>query len=116
MARSHKRPDGRPKPEILIEVTDRRYRAVEICRGDGVFAVTYQGKPINVRRVNRLLDGDLKYSRSVFVLSGHAFSLARKLNRLFGGNDFQVMKMTMGYFVEEDHGGAGHDDLGPNEQ
>ena len=94
---------ARPKPTILLEFTNQRtYKTDQVLLADGVYAVFYQGKPINIRMVNQLISSPgPKYKKSSFGSSGHAFNLADKLNKMFDTTDFAVYKLSNGELVTE---------------
>lgn len=86
------RPNGRPKPTILLSHTSREYKATEILLAQGVFVVAYGDQPIGLRRRNILVDyPGPKYSRTAFTQAGHAYGLADKLNKLFKSDRFGVL-------------------------
>lgn len=88
---------ARPKPTIIIEHTDRNYNAEQILESDAIYAVYYQGKPFNLRSLNTLVNyPGPKYKKVSFSNSGHAFSLADRLNKKFNTNDFVVLRLDGG--------------------
>lgn len=91
---------ARPKPTIIIEHVDRNYNAEQILKADAVYAVYYDGSPINLRSLNTLVDyPGPKYKKSSFQNSGHAFNLADRLNKLFNTDLFVVVKLTQGEVI-----------------
>ena len=47
---------SRPKPIILAEVTDRTtYKTDQVLASEGIWAVFYDNKPINLRNQNMLI-------------------------------------------------------------
>ena len=75
---------ARPKPNIIIERVDKNYNSEQILESEAIFAVFYQGNPINLRSLNTLVNyPGPKYKKVSFSNSGHAFSLAEKLNKKF---------------------------------
>ena len=93
---------ARPKPNVFLEHIDKEdYDVIEICEGEGLFAVLYRGKSFNVRTRNLYLDGVMKYKKISFANIGHAFSLAKKLNSLFKTTDFKVRDMFSGEDINE---------------
>jgi hypothetical protein len=89
---------SRPKPTVLIEHTDRNtYRSEQVLASDGVWAVFYQGQPINLKTGNMLTQyPGPKYKKVSFSNPGHAINLARKLNTQFKTEDFTVVLMRSG--------------------
>ena len=95
---------SRPKPTVLIEhVNKTNYKADQVLASEGIWAVHYDGKPINLKTHNILVSyPGPKYKKVSFSNSGHAFNLAEKLNKMFGSQDFSVYKLTTGEkFLEE---------------
>lgn len=89
---------ARPKPSIIME---HRYeetsKSEQILEASAVYAVFYQGKPINVRMINHIVDTiGPKYRKSVFPNPGFALNLAKRLNTLFNCSDFKVHKLVAG--------------------
>jgi hypothetical protein len=77
---------SRPRPNILLEfVEPKTYKSEQVLEAEDIFAVFYDGSPINLRSIkNTLIDYPTpKYRKSLFVNPGHAFNLAEKLNKLF---------------------------------
>lgn len=97
---------SRPKPTIIMEYVDKRTRNSEqilkACQ-DKIFAVYYEGKPFNIRNINKLTD-DIgpKYKKTAFIGNpGHAFNLANKLNLLFKTDKFEVYELIGGVIIKE---------------
>lgn len=92
---------SRPKPKILKEHIDRKtYKTEQILEAEAIWAVFYQGKPFNLKSGNMLTNyPGPKYPKVAFSNPGHAINLAKKLNALFGCNDFEVKKLTAGETV-----------------
>jgi len=89
---------SRPKPTILLDFTDRNtYRTEQILQAEGIWAVFYKGKPFNLKSLNSASPTPgPKYKKVSFSNPGHAFNLAKKLNRTFNTKDFEVFKLTQG--------------------
>lgn len=96
-------PMSRPKPTVLLEHIDSKtYKSEQILASDAVYAVFYDGKPMNLRSMNSLVNyPGPKYKRCTFLNSGHAFNLAEKLNNLFRTDKFSVFKLTDGVPITE---------------
>lgn len=94
---------SRPKPVIILDHTDSRtYKSEQILAAEAIYAVFYEGKPINLRSLNSLVDyPGPKYKKCSFSNSGHAFNLAEKLNKLFKTDKFTVHKLTEGEQITE---------------
>ena len=98
---------ARPKPNIIIELSDKNYNAEQILEADAIYAVFYDGEPINLRTMNTLVDyPGPKYKKVSFSNSGHAFNLAERLNKKFNTNLFMVVKLTHGETVTRDSKGS----------
>lgn len=89
---------ARPKPLIVLEnVNPKTYKAEQVLDAIAIYAVFYQGKPINLRTLSHLISyPGPKYKKVSFSNSGHAFNLADRLNKLFKTTDFAVYKLTTG--------------------
>lgn len=89
---------ARPKPTIILEnVNPKNYKAEQILEAEAIYAVFYQGKPINLRTLSHLVSyPGPKYKKVSFSNSGHAFNLAERLNKMFKTSDFAVFKLTSG--------------------
>ena len=95
---------ARPKPTIILEnVNTKSYKVEQVLDADAIFAVFYQGKPINLRTLSHLVSyPGPKYKKVSFSNSGHAFNLAERLNKMFKTADFKVYKLTTGDVFTED--------------
>jgi hypothetical protein len=92
---------SRPKPQVLIEHTNKQtYKTEQVLASEGVWAVFYESKPINLKTSNLLtsLPGP-KYKKVSFSNPGHAKNLARKLNTQFRTDKFTVVLLTAGQQV-----------------
>lgn len=94
---------SRPKPNVLLNYTDpKTYKSEQVLEADGIYAVFYQNKPINLRTMNSLVSyPGPKYRKASFSNPGHAFNLCEKLNRLFKTDQFTVVLLTAGAVVKE---------------
>lgn len=95
---------ARPKPTIILEHTNSKtYRSEQVLDADYIYAVYYNGRPINLRTLNSLVNyPGPKYKKCSFSNPGHAFNLAERLNKLFKTDKFAVWKLTGGELVKED--------------
>ena len=95
---------SRPKPEVLLEAVNKNtYKAEQVLKADAIYSVFYDGAPINLRTLNVLVSyPGPKYKKVSFSNPGHAFNLAERLNKIFGTDQFQVVKLTEGEVVSED--------------
>jgi len=89
---------SRPKPVVLAEVTDRAtYKTDQVLASEGIWAVFYDGKPINLRNQNMLVQyPGPKYKKVSFSNPGHAINLAKKLNKQFKTDMFSVVLLNAG--------------------
>jgi hypothetical protein len=89
---------SRPKPKLLLEITNKKtYKTEQVLEADAIWAVFYKSKPINLKTTS-IVAHQLgpKYKKVSFSNSGHAVNLAEKLNKLFNCQDFAVFKLTTG--------------------
>lgn len=88
---------SRPKPKILAEKSMGVYKADQVLASEGIWAVYYQNRPINLRSINTLISyPGPKYRKVSFSNPGHACNLARKLNEQFDTNEFTVVLLNVG--------------------
>lgn len=89
---------SRPKPQVLIEHTNKQtYKTEQVLAAEGVWAVFYQGQPINLKTHNMLVQyPGPKYKKVSFSNPGHAINLARKLNSQFRTDQFTVVLLRSG--------------------
>ena len=94
---------SRPKPTIILDYTDpKTFKAEQVLEADAIYAVFYDGKPINLRSINSLINyPGAKYKKVSFSNPGHAFNLADKLNKLFKTDKFKVYELTGGKPISE---------------
>ena len=92
---------SRPKPKILAEVTNKQtYKTEQVLASEGIWAVYYQGKPINIKTQNMLVQyPGPKYKKVSFSNPGHAINLAKKLNKQFKTEDFTVVLLVEGLTI-----------------
>jgi hypothetical protein len=89
---------SRPKPKVLLEITDKKtHKTEQVLEADAIWAVFYKDQPVNLKTVNIVADSlGPKYKKVSFSNSGHAINLAERLNKLFNCSDFSVYKLTTG--------------------
>ena len=89
---------SRPKPNVLIEHTNKQtYKTEQVLASEGVWAVFFDAKPINLKTSNLLTQfPGPKYKKVSFSNPGHAINLARKLNIQFKTDKFSVVLLTQG--------------------
>lgn len=93
---------SRPKPKVLLEHTDKKtYKSEQVLEADAIWAVFYKSEAFNLKSFNSLTSyPGPKYKKVSFSNPGHAINLAKKLNKSFGCNDFQVVKLTAGEILK----------------
>ena len=89
---------SRPKPTVLLQHSNKTtFKLDEVLAAEGIWAVFYDGKPINLKSSSLVANyPGPKYKKVSFSNSGHAINLAEKLNALFKCNDFSVHVLTAG--------------------
>jgi len=89
---------SRPKPLVLVELTNKtNYKTEQVLASEGVWAVFYDNKPINLKTSNLLVQyPGPKYKKVSFSNPGHAKNLAKKLNRQFKTEKFTVVLLKSG--------------------
>jgi hypothetical protein len=89
---------SRPKPKILVELTNKStYKTEQVLASDGIWAVFFDGEPINLKTSNYLIQTPgPKYKKVSFSNPGHAINLARKLNTQFKTDKFSVVLLKEG--------------------
>lgn len=94
---------SRPSPIVLLEYTEpKTYKSEQVLKSKAIYAVFYDGSPINLRTINKLVDyPGPKYKKTSFSNSGHAFNLSEKLNKIFKSNKFRVYKLSAGVEITE---------------
>jgi hypothetical protein len=89
---------SRPKPDVILEyVNKQNYKSEQIISSEGIWAVYYDNKPINLKSANMLVSyPGPKYKKTSFSNPGHAINLAKKLNKLFNTAQFSVVLLKAG--------------------
>ena len=95
---------SRPKPTVLLEhVNKTNFKSDQVLSSEGIWAVFYDGNPINLKAQNMLIAyPGPKYKKVSFSNPGHAHNLAQKLNEMFNCTEFEVYKLTTGTVVKND--------------
>ena len=95
---------SRPKPSVLVELTNRStYKTEQVLAAEGIWAVFFDGKPINLKTSNLLVQyPGPKYKKVSFSNQGHAINLAKKLNSQFKTDKFSVVLLTQGETIFPD--------------
>lgn len=93
----------RLSPPILLSRTNpRTHDSDQVLEAEAIYAVFYDGKPINLRRVNTAVDhAKMNYQRASHSAPGYAFNLARKLNARHKTDRFTVHAMTAGVRLDQ---------------
>lgn len=89
---------SRPKPKVLIELTNKStYKTEQVLASEGIWAVFFDDKPINLKTSNFLVQyPGPKYKKVSFSNPGHAINLAKKLNTQFKTDKFSVVLLKSG--------------------
>ena len=89
---------SRPKPIILAELTNKStYKTEQVLASQGVWAVYFDNKPVNLKTSNMLVQyPGPKYKKVNFSNPGHAINLAKKLNIQFKTDKFSVVLLKQG--------------------
>lgn len=89
---------SRPKPKILIELTNKNtYKTEQVLASEGIWAVFFDDSPINLKTSNYLVQyPGPKYKKVSFSNPGHAINLAKKLNTQFKTDKFSVVLLKAG--------------------
>ena len=92
---------SRPKPQVLVELTNKStYKTEQVLAAEGIWAVFFDGQPINLKTSNLLVQyPGPKYKKVSFSNQGHAINLAKKLNAQFRTDKFSVVLLTQGETV-----------------
>jgi len=92
---------SRPKPKVLVEIVNRNsYKTEQVLAAEGIWAVFFDSKPINLKTSNLLVQyPGPKYKKVSFSNQGHAINLAKKLNTQFRTDKFSVVLLTQGETV-----------------
>jgi len=85
---------ARPGAEILLSRQLDDFNSIEVLDAQGLYAVLYKDKPINLKTESWTEKGELKkYVRTTYPNQAPAENLAAKLNKDFFTEDFSVVKI-----------------------
>lgn len=83
---------SRPKPTVLVSsIDDKSGRAEQVLCAGGIYVVTYEGNPINLKVFNTYYDYPAaKYKKTMFPSEAPANNLVKKLNTKYKTDKFGV--------------------------
>ena len=89
---------SRTQPKVVLEIVDKKtYRSEQVLEASGIWAVFYDGAPINLKNQHYLDSQSVpKYKKTSFSNPGHARNLCRKLNEQFKTDKFSVIFLSTG--------------------
>jgi hypothetical protein len=89
---------SRPKPTVILENLNKTtYKCDQVLNSEGIWAVFYDQKPINLKTHNILVSyPGPKYRKVSFSNPGHAINLAKKLNSVYKTDKFTVVLLKQG--------------------
>ena len=89
---------SRPKPKIILEHSNKEtYKLDQVLAAEGIWAVFYDGKPINLKTSSLVANyPGPNYKKVSFSNPGHAENLAKKLNTLHKTDKFDVYLLKTG--------------------
>ena len=89
---------SRPKPTVLLTISNKEtYKQEEVLAAVGIWAVFYDGKPINLKSSSLVTNyPGPKYKKVSFSNPGHAENLAKKLNIMHKTEKFSVYLLKTG--------------------
>jgi len=89
---------SRPKPTVLLQHSNKAtFKMDEVLAAEGIWAVFYDGKPINLKSSSLVANHPgPKYKKVSFSNPGHAENLAKKLNAQHGTDKFGVYLLKSG--------------------
>jgi|TARA_R110000796_G_scaffold10246_2_gene34241 hypothetical protein len=95
---------SRPKPKTLLQYTGKKnYKMEEVLEAIAIYAVFYQGNPINLKSSSIISNyPGPKYKKVSFSNPGHAHNLAQKLNAMFKCSDFEVYQLDSGKLLKDE--------------
>ena len=89
---------SRPKTTVLLSVSNKEtYKQDEVLAAEGIWAVFYDGKPINLKTSSLVSNyPGPKYKKVSFSNPGHAENLVKKLNAQHKTDKFEVYLLKTG--------------------
>ena len=95
---------SRTQPKVILEIVDKTtYRNDQKVEAAGIWAVFYDGHPINLKSQHYIDSESVpKYKKTSYSNPGHARNLCRKLNAQFKTDKFSVVFMNSGTKVYPD--------------
>ena len=95
---------SRTQPKVILESVDKvTYKSDQIVEAAGIWAVFYDGQPINLKSQHYIDSESVpKYKKTSFSNPGHARNLCRKLNAQFKTDKFSVVFLSTGTKVYPD--------------
>ena len=89
---------SRPKPTVILTNANKEsYKQDEVLASQGIWAVFYDGKPINLKTSSIVSNyPGPKYKKVSFRNPGHAENLAKKLNHQFETDKFDFYLLKSG--------------------
>ena len=89
---------SRPKPTVLLQFSNKEtYKLDEVLAAEGIWAVFYDGKPINLKSSSLVANyPGPKYKKVSFSNTGPAENLVKKLNTMHKTDKFSVYLIKTG--------------------
>ena len=89
---------SRPKPTVILQSSNKTtFKLDEVLAAEGIWAVFYDGKPINLNSSSLVANyPGPKYKKVSFSNPGHAENLAKKLNAQHNTDKFGVYLLKSG--------------------
>jgi len=89
---------SRPKPTVLLTISNNEtYKQEEVLAAEGIWAVFYDGKPINLKSSSLVANyPGHKYKKVSFSNPGNAENLSKKLNIQHKTDKFAVYLLNTG--------------------
>ena len=89
---------SRPKPTVILQHSNKTtFKMDEVLAAEGIWAVFYDGKPINLKSSSLVANyPGPKYKKVSFSNPGHAENLVKKLNAQHQTDKFGVYLLKTG--------------------